>query len=97
MNCMLTLARRDGVPLTKSGRPKPDIGKLEVLPSEMDTVLGRTVTVARYMGTRRYELINAELVRVSGNEMILSGLERRYSEGGGRADYAQTWLVQLLP
>jgi len=96
MNCYLTLARRNGVPLSKSYRSKPDLGKLEVVPSEPDRVLGRSVTMARFMGTRRHELINAELVQVSGNVMILSGLERRHSEGGGLSDFAQTWLVEFL-
>jgi hypothetical protein len=97
MRCLLTRARRDGVPLTsKSTRPKPEEGTLEVLSSVQDTVLGRAVTVARFAGDRRHELINAELVRLTGDEMILSGLERRFSESGGRADYAQTWIVKLL-
>ncbi|PPE68257.1 hypothetical protein IS481_08505 [Caldimonas thermodepolymerans] len=73
------------------------MGLLEVLSSVQDTVLGRAVTVARFAGTQHHELINVEIVKLTGNEMILSGLERRYSEFGGRADYAQTWLLKLLP
>lgn len=68
-----------------------------MLPSEMDRTLGRAVTMARFMGSRQFELINAELVRFVGTEMILSGLERHYTESGGSADYAQGWLIQILP
>ena len=97
MNCLLTLARRDGVRLSKSGLAKPDSGSLVVLPSQMDNLLGRSVTVARFMGTRHHELINVEIVMLEGTTMVLSGLERKYSPGGGRADYAQTWVVKLTP
>lgn len=98
MRCLLTVARRDGVPLRgRSTRPKSVVGLLEVLPSEHDNVLGRSVTVARFMGsTRHLVLINVKLVQLKGDVMVLSGLEPRYSEGGGRADYAQTWIVKLL-
>lgn len=85
------------MPLTKSNLPKPDSGSLEVLHSELDKVLGRSVTVARFMGTRHHELINVEIVKLKGNQMILSGLERQYTEYGGIADHAQTWLIKLIP
>lgn len=79
MRCQLVRARRDGVPLSKSNRPKPDEGTLEVLPSVGDNVLGRSVTVARFTGNMRHELINVEIVKLSGDRLVLSGLERRYS------------------
>ena len=66
MRCLLSRARRDGVPLTsRSARSKPEEGQPEVIPSQHDKMLDRAVTVARFIGTSHHELINAEFVRAS--------------------------------
>lgn len=65
--------------LSKSEINNSDSGSLVVLPYQMDNLLGRSVTIARFMGTRHHELINVEIVMLEGTTMVLSSLKQRDS------------------